>query len=348
MTNNHILMVDDDPATVRVMGRILAGMGPLRFADSGLEALQMARESPPDLILLDAEMPGMSGFDVCRKLKAYPELAEIPVIFITSHAEAEFEVAGFELGAADFIAKPVNPPLMLARVKTQLRFKHMADEMRHVAMVDGLTGVANRRCFDETLSREWQRSRRGAQPMSLLMIDIDHFKQFNDHYGHPAGDTCLRAVAQSLVAAGLRPADRVARFGGEEFAVLLPETARAGAEHMAHRVLDAIEALAIPHQASATALHVTVSVGVACYDDASNGWIEASADSRFLSTQGAHLSAGELLAAADSALYAAKDAGRAQAMLLDIADFDASAMAREIAPAHRPRRAKVRAGAIAP
>jgi diguanylate cyclase (GGDEF)-like protein len=270
------------------------------------------------------------------------------VIFVTSHAEAEFEVAGFELGAADFIAKPVSPPLVLARVKAQLRFKHMADEMRRIAMVDGLSGVANRRCFDETFSREWQRSRRRAQPISLLFVDIDHFKQFNDHYGHPAGDACLRAVAQALVIAGLRPADQVARYGGEEFVVLLPETARAGAEHMAHRVLDAIEALAIPHRASATALHVTVSVGVACYDHDSNGWIEASADSRFLSTQHAHVSAGELLVAADNALYAAKHAGRAQARLLDIADFDAPAMVREIAPANRPQRATVRTGTIAP
>jgi len=198
-----------------------------------------------------------------------------------------------------------------------------------------LSGVANRRCFDETLSREWQRSRRGAQPISLLMIDIDHFKQFNDHYGHPAGDACLRAVAQSLVMAGLRPADLVARYGGEEFAVLLPETARTGAEHMAHRVLGAIEALAIPHQASATALHVTVSVGVACYDHASDGWLEASADSRFTSAQVAHVSAGQLLAAADNALYAAKRAGRAQARLLDITDFDVPAMVREIAPAQQ-------------
>lgn len=339
MTNNNILLVDDDPATVRVMGRILAGMGTLRFADSGEEALQLARESVPDLILLDAEMPGMSGFDVCRTLKGAPTLADVPVIFITGHSGAEFELAGFELGAADFIAKPVSPPLVLARVKTQLRLKRQADEMRRLATIDGLSNLSNRRHFDETLTREWKRALRRAQPIALLLIDIDHFKLFNDHYGHPAGDACLKRVAQALMTASLRPADLVARYGGEEFAILLPETARGGAELIAHRVLDAIEALGIPHLASPTSLHATVSVGIGCYDDASDGWLEPSVDSRFGADQPAHLSASALLAAADKALYAAKHGGRAQAWLLDIANVDALVAAHNVVLANRPRQA---------
>src|SRR5664280_2921064 len=171
-----------------------------------------------------------------RDRKAEPALADVPVIFVTSHSEAAFEVAGFEMGAADFIAKPVSAPLVLARVKTQLRVKRMGDELRRIATTDGLTGVANRRRFDESLEREWRRARRSGDPLALLMIDIDHFKLFNDRYGHPAGDACLRSVAQALVGASLRPADLVARYGGEEFVVLLPKTPRAGAEHLARGV----------------------------------------------------------------------------------------------------------------
>lgn len=137
--NDNILLVDDDPGTVQLLGRILSDSGNLRFATSGEDALRLARESAPDLMLLDAEMPGMSGFQVLEALKAEPALADVPVIFVTSHSEAAFEVAGFEMGAADFLAKPVSAPLVLARVKTQLRVKRMGDEFRRIATTDGLT-----------------------------------------------------------------------------------------------------------------------------------------------------------------------------------------------------------------
>ena len=336
--NDNILLVDDDPGTVQLLGRILSDSGNLRFATSGEDALRLARESAPDLMLLDAEMPGMSGFQVLEALKAEPALADVPVIFVTSHSEAAFEVAGFEMGAADFIAKPVSAPLVLARVKTQLRFKRMGDELRRIATTDGLTGVANRRRFDESLEREWRRARRSGDPLALLMIDIDHFKLFNDRYGHPAGDACLRSVAQALVGASLRPADLVARYGGEEFVVLLPKTPRAGAEHLAHGVLDAVEALGIAHEASLTARLVTVSVGVACYDDDSECWVPPSADSCFSDDLRARCSPIDLVQAADKALYSAKNAGRAQARLLDIADVDTPQLARDIAPSSRKPR----------
>ena len=322
LTANDILLVDDDPGVIRVMARILADLRPLRFATNGAEALRLAQESPPDLILLDAEMPGMSGFQVCEALKADPVLAEVPVIFVTSHAEADFEVAGFEIGAADFIAKPVSPPLVLARVKAQLGVKHMADQLRRVATVDALTGLANRRCFDDALAREWLRGRRNHEPMALLLVDVDHFKLFNDHYGHPAGDVCLHAVAQALASASLRPADTVARYGGEEFALLLPNTPREGAEHMAHRVLDAVEALQIVHDASPTARHVTVSVGIATCGAAGTSRLGPAADDRGPCEMRERGSASALVYAADKALYAAKHAGRAQARLLVVSDAE--------------------------
>src|ERR1700691_3034055 len=205
-TDVNILLVDDDPGAIQLMGRILADVGKLRFATNGMDALRLARDSAPDLILLDAEMPGMSGFELLRMLKAESSLAEVPVIFITSHNEAGFEVSALDMGAADFIAKPLRSSRVLARVRSQLRVKHMADELRRTATTDALTGVANRRQFDVLLEREWLRGRRCGDPMSLLMIDVDHFKLYNDLYGHPKGDICLRHVAQVLESACRRPA----------------------------------------------------------------------------------------------------------------------------------------------
>jgi diguanylate cyclase (GGDEF)-like protein len=310
---------------------MLGDLGNLRFATNGQDALRLAHESTPDLVLLDTEMPGMSGFDVCRMLKADAALADVSVIFVTSHSEPEFEITGFDLGAADFIAKPVSERLVRARVKTQLRVKHMADELRRIATIDGLTGVANRRHFDETLDVEWRRSRRSGQPLALLMIDVDYFKLFNDQYGHPAGDACLQSVAGALLSVSLRAADLVARYGGEEFVILLPGTASEGAEHMAQAVLDVVEGLKIVHEASLAAQHVTVSVGVACYND-SKCWVSPSPTLRSTDDASTRRFPRELVHAADKALYSAKRSGRARARLLDIADADAPQLARDIVP----------------
>ncbi len=330
VVHDRVLLVDDDPGTIQLLSRILSGVADLQFATSGADALRLAQASTPDLILLDAEMPGMSGFQVCKSFKSDPALVDVPVIFVTKHNEPEFEVSGFELGAADFIAKPIVAQLVLARVKAQLRVKHMADELRRIATVDVLTGIANRRSFDELLDREWHRARRFGDPLALLMIDVDHFKLFNDRYGHPAGDACLWSVAQALVGASTRPADLVARYGGEEFTVLLPLTPRAGAEHVARCVLDAIEALDIAHEASLTGQRVSVSVGAACYDDDSANWMPASAESRVADDVGTRCTAMDLVRAADLAMYSAKHAGRARARLLDIADVETPRMARDI------------------
>jgi len=340
--HDEILLVDDDPDTIRVLAAILEGIGNLAFATSGEDALRMVRESIPDLILLDAEMPGMSGFLVCEALKADRELAHVPVIFITSHREPGFEVSGFDLGAADFIAKPVNASLVLARVKAQLRVKRLADESRRLAMTDGLTGVANRRHFDESLEREWNSARRAGDAMALLMIDVDHFKAFNDLYGHPAGDRCLLLLAQAMSLACVRPSDLVARYGGEEFAVLLPKTSPLGAEHVAHAILDGVDALAIAHAGSATAAHVTVSVGIASCEAGSSRWMPVSVDLHVVDRRFARCLAKDLVDAADQALYAAKNAGRARASAQDIDARGNSTPARGIAR-RRPAGAPVTA-----
>src|SRR6267154_937343 len=192
MAKHSILIVDDDPGTVRLIGSILGGVADLRAATSGTDALRLARDAAPDLILLDAEMPGMSGFEVCETLKADPVLADVPVIFVTGHSEVALEVIGLDMGAADFIAKPLSAPLVLARVKTQLRLKRLTDELRRVAAIDALTGVANRRHFDDSLEREWLRAWRACEPIALMLVNVDHFEFFNEHYGYSTGDECLR------------------------------------------------------------------------------------------------------------------------------------------------------------
>jgi diguanylate cyclase (GGDEF)-like protein len=322
-----ILLVDDDPDAIQLMGRILADVGRLRFATNGADALRLARDSAPDLILLDAEMPGMSGFELLRKLKAEALLADVPVIFITSHTEAGFEVSALDMGAADFIAKPLKTSRVMARVKTQLRLKNATDELRRTATTDALTGIANRRGFDQSLEREWLRTQRSGDPVSVLMIDVDHFKLYNDLYGHPRGDVCLQHVSRALLGVCKRRGDLVARYGGEEFVILLPQTPRLGAQHMAQDVLDAVAGLGIYHENSATTHHVTISVGIACYDDVSTCWVSPSSQRRDDSKT--HRGAAELMLAADRALYSAKHAGRAQAKFLDIAEVDAPSVSSD-------------------
>lgn len=340
---DRILLVDDDLAAIKTMSRMLAGIGQIQFACSGEDAIRLVRKAPPALILLDAEMPGMTGFQVCEALKADPSVAHIPVIFVTSHGDSEFEVAGFEIGVVDFIAKPVSPPLLVARVKTQLRIRQLADELRSVSLTDGLTHIANRRSFDETFRREWARARRGAEPTGLLMVDVDHFKLFNDRYGHVAGDRCLQRIAKALAQASRRPADFVARYGGEEFVVLLPKTARDGAAHVAARIVSAIESLGVEHATSPTSRHVTVSIGAASFDEASAGWVASPADSRMCDELATPVTPAQLLQAADRALYAAKTAGRAQAWMLDAVDAHAPAQAREILQMSRAPRVQTMA-----
>lgn len=330
---DRILLVDDDMAMIKSMSRMLATVADIQFACSGEDALRLVRDRPPSLILLDAEMPGMSGFQVCEQLKADPALAHIPVIFVTAHSEAAIEVAGFELGAVDFIAKPVSPPLLVARARTQLRIRHLTDELRLSATTDGLTRVANRRAFDDAFRREWALARRTGESLSALMVDADHFKLYNDHHGHAAGDRCLQGIAQALSDACLRPGDLVARYGGEEFVLLLPQTPRAGAIDVAGRVLAAVHALAIPHAASRTAQLVTVSVGVSCADRLGDA---APAAKRDLDERAWHDRPARLLQAADKALYAAKAAGRARAWFLDCHDLDDELQACEVAASPTP------------
>jgi len=286
-----ILIVDDVPENVEVLGEILADGYDIQCAFSGIEALELAADEP-DLILLDVMMPGMDGFEVCARLKADAATADIPVIFVTARSSPEDETAAFEAGAMDFITKPVNRATVRARIKTHLTLKHQNDQLRSQALLDGLTGLANRRYFDERLQAEWRHVQRHQRCLAILMIDIDYFKPYNDCYGHLVGDTCLRQVAGVLKAGMHRAHDLAARYGGEEFICLLPECDLDGAITKAEALRAAVEGLALPHAASPLAPILTLSIGAAA------------------TLPVAHLNPERLVATADAMLYQAKQAGR--------------------------------------
>lgn len=291
--SSRILIVDDDPIVIRTLAQILDGMGDIVFAKTGEAAIRKILDNRIDLVLLDAEMPGLSGFDVCEQLKRSPETKDIPIIFVTSHADVERETRALGLGAIDFISKPVNAPVVRARVATHLTLRRQTELLRRLAMQDGLTGIANRRRFEATIAADWRRAQRNGRPLTLMMIDVDHFKAYNDRYGHQAGDACLRAVARILEDSVRRASDLVARYGGEEFAILLGDAGDGpGALEVAGTIHQAMRDAEMPHDASSTAGWVTASVGVATVHPAAGEGPEA------------------LIRAADRALYQAKAGGR--------------------------------------
>lgn len=248
---------------IRVFSRILCDYAPLRFATSGQVALKLARESVPDLVMLDVEMPELSGFEVCKAFKSDPRLAAVPVVFISSHESPELETAGLKLGAADFISKPPHASLVLARVRTYQQLKSLSDTVRSAVMMDFLTGTSTRRQLEKVLAQEWLRAQRSFAPLSLLLANIDGFTAFNAQFGEEAGDACLRAVADALRGLAQRPTDLLARHGGGSFALLLPATNRQGAATIADRALRAAGELLVPHAGKNH--RVTLSIGAACH-----------------------------------------------------------------------------------
>ncbi|GJJ03295.1 hypothetical protein RugamoR64_38330 [Duganella rhizosphaerae] len=260
--NGRILVVDDAMENIQILHHALRDEHDVLFALDGEKALEVALEQQPDLILLDAVMPGMDGYAVCAALRNSPRLQDIPVIFVTALSQPEDETRALEAGAVDFISKPFNVAVVRARVRSQLTIKRQADAMRELSMTDGLTGVANRRSFNDALEAEWRRCARAGLPLSVIMIDIDHFKLYNDHYGHQAGDLCLQQVSAAMARCAARPPDLLARYGGEEFILLLPQEGVEGADVVARRILDEVRRLAIPHAVSPTAPHVSASLGV--------------------------------------------------------------------------------------
>lgn len=323
-----ILVVDDHPDNLRVLSAILTESGyQVRRAINGQLALKVAQNAPPALILLDILMPEMDGYAVCSLLKAHSQTAQIPVIFISALDDVFDKVKAFEVGGVDYIIKPFQAAEVLARVKNQLIIRNLylqlqkqaqkiaeqnaflqqeikdrkrAEsalveanlELQRLASLDSLTGVANRRQFNESLNKEWQRMAREKTSLSLILSDIDYFKRYNDNYGHIAGDFCLQQVAQAISRAIKRPADILARYGGEEFAVILPNTEAEGALRVAEAMRQEVLNLKIAHAQSTVNKYVTLSLGI------------------FSLVPQHNFDPSILIDGADKALYEAKEQGR--------------------------------------
>lgn len=287
-----ILVIDDSPEIHALLDVRLRPDGlRLAHAHSPSQGLAMAAELQPDLILLDVEMPEMNGMEVCSRLKADPSTAMVPVVFLTGADAVTVKVRGFDLGAVDYVTKPFDPAELRARVRAALRTKRFHDMLAARAQVDGLTGLWNRGYFNQRLGEEVLAARRYRRPLSLVMIDIDHFKKLNDGYGHPFGDLVLQRVGETL-SASCRATDAACRFGGEELALILTETGGGEALLVAERVRAAIESLAL--RPTGRPVVVTASLGLA---DAEAVGLE-------------RMSVAALVQGADEALYRAKANGR--------------------------------------
>lgn len=288
-----VLVVDDTPTNLHILSEALRHTYDVRIATNGADALRVLRGAlRPDLVLLDVMMPELDGFEVCRTISSDASLRDIPVIFLTARDAPSDQLHGLQLGAVDYVTKPFDVPVLLARVQAQLRLKQRSDQLEASAARDGLTGLFNRRRLEEHLEAEWQRCLRSPGPLSVLMADIDAFKGFNDAFGHVRGDACLRSVAKALAEAVTRRTDLLARYGGEEFTAVLAHTDSQGAGAVAERMRLNVSGLAIPHPCSPAGPMVTVSVGYATtIPKRERSWIH-------------------LVESADRALYAAKTLGR--------------------------------------
>ena len=307
MDELKVLVVEDSKVTMKVLCNYLGRMGivPLT-AETGSLAIEIYHREQPDVILLDAQLPDIDGFDVALKIRAMEKIEDwTAIIFLTSMTSDEDLERGIEVGGDDYLLKPISEVVLKAKVKAMLRLVEMQralvrvteqlneanTKLLRLSATDGLTGIANRRMYDELSIREWRRCERMKKPLSLVMIDVDNFKLFNDKYGHQAGDECLKSVAAQVGKAAPRATDLAARYGGEEFVLVLGETDTDGARWIANRLRQQVSDLNIPHYATESR-HVTISCGVASIVPSGKFSLET------------------LLKSADYALYQAKESGR--------------------------------------
>jgi len=285
----NILIVDDKPGNILVLEGILETLEcNIITASSGNIALGLMLEYDFALVLLDVQMPEMDGFETAMLMKGSERTKVLPIIFVTAISKEQWCIfKGYEVGAVDYLFKPIEPIVLKSKVKVflelyeqkrllkkqtellELKVKELLDlkqincYLENLSTIDGLTGIPNRRSFDQFIDRSWKYSIREQQHLSLIMVDIDSFKAFNDNYGHLEGDDCLVLVAKTLLSCIRRPIDLIARYGGEEFIAVLPDTDKQGALLVAERMRKGIEQLALPHEYSEIAAFVTISIGVA-------------------------------------------------------------------------------------
>jgi diguanylate cyclase (GGDEF)-like protein len=306
----RILVADDERINLLALSSALDGEFDVVEVGTGGEVLERAAVGDIDLILLDVVMPGLDGFQVCRLLKGNPSTATIPVIFVTGLDDSAEENEGFSAGAVDYITKPIRAATLRARVRAHVELKRSRDRFEQLATVDPLTGVANRRRFDAAIAEEWRRCRRARRWISLAIVDVDHFKQFNDRYGHQAGDGCLQAIAALLVNVR-RAGELVGRYGGEEFGLILPDVDTALMHSLVRTLVNSTPAAGGDMVGAPPRGPVTVSVGAIS--------VVPSRD------------AGETtaLAATDALLYEAKAGGRARGVHLDFSTQQKVTITRE-------------------
>ena len=303
--SSRILVVDDVPVNIQLLVTYLAAEGyEVDSAKDGHDAMKAVKEHQPDLILLDVMMPKMNGFKVCEVIKSDDATKFIPVILVTALNELEDKIKGMNSGADDFLAKPFNKLELLVRVRSLLRIKHLHDELqekvielqrtkeelRQLAITDGLTGLYNYRYFKEQLLQELKRAQRHSLKVAVVMIDIDHFKQYNDKNGHPAGDVVLKDIAR-LLRDNIRNIDLAARYGGEEFSLILIETDKPSAKIVSEKIRKLVEDYGFAYESSQPDGKLTISTGVATFPE----------DGEDFDT---------LVSKADQRLYLAKEAGR--------------------------------------
>lgn len=300
-----ILLVEDSPTLRHVLtGDIRHAGHEVIIAQSGEEALQIVESTTVDMILMDVEMPGLDGFETTRLIREMLFNHWIPIIFVTGKDNDEDLAQGIDAGGDDYLIKPVRRVILQAKIRAMERIiairdqlRHVNEELRDLSERDSLTKLFNRRVFQDRAEERWKQSVRSHEPLAILLLDIDHFKAYNDCYGHVAGDDCISQVANAIGRCVNRPGDVLARYGGEEFIALLHNTAEAGAWHVAESIRESVAALRIPHQDSLTAEHVTVSIGGSVI----------------------HITAGTTLlgqiSSADKLLYSAKQNGRNRSVI---------------------------------
>lgn len=302
-----VLVVEDSKVAIKAITGYLEDMGVIPLvAETGGAAIELYRNERPDIILLDVILPDIDGFQVAREVRKLQSRNDwTAIIFLSVMSMDEDLAQGIEAGGDDYLMKPVGRVVVQAKVNAMYRLVRMQralvnlteqlnaanQELQHLSMTDGLTGIANRRMLDESLAREWRRCLRLKKPMAVVMLDVDHFKKYNDRYGHQAGDDCLKAVAGELARSAPRAGDLVARYGGEEFVMILGDTDGDGAQWVANRIRQHVARLKIPYEDSPHG-YVTVSCGIASV------------------MPGEGLSAEKLVGSADNAMYIAKKHGR--------------------------------------
>ena len=298
---SKILIIEDSLSFAAYLSDVLSDSYAVSVAHNASEGLSIALADQPEIILLDLVLPDVDGYEAFKNIKSNKTLSDIPIIFVSAVSEIKDQMKGLELGAVDYIVKPINPDIVRAKIKNHIKIKHDFERLENISLKDPLTLVGNRRLFDERLDSEWRRAKRDGFSLGLFMLDIDFFKNFNDSKGHLAGDDCLKSIAAAIDSSLKRGGDIVVRYGGEEFAAILPGINLEAAQRVAERIIDNVQKLQIRHPDSSVSEFVTLSIGGA------------------IALPCAESEMTEIIKKADVALYSAKKNGRNRIVLAESA-----------------------------